>query len=92
MDMLGQLGRGLCQANTVLADVCYFAQSVQQAECLKNSAVDTDADAGISFFDLLQGRAGGESPLRHNRHGKMATAASIAQISAQLTQGALYGG
>ena len=84
--------RGLGQANAVHAVVGYLAHSVQQAECLKDSTVDADADARISFFDLLKGRAGGESPLRHNRHGKMATATSITQICAQLAQGALHGG
>ena len=90
--MLRQLGRGLGQANAIYADIGYLVQSVQQAERLKDSAVDANADAGISFLDLLQGRAGGESSLRHNRHGKMAATTSIAQICAQLAQGALHGG
>lgn len=83
-------GQGL--ADAVARDVGDLAQSIEQPKRLQDSGIDADADFGVAGFDPLEGRAGREGALGHDRHGQPAPATGVVDIGAQLTQDALYGG
>jgi hypothetical protein len=80
MDALRQLGTSQRLAHSVVADVSDLAQTVEQAERLKDAGIDANADIGISGLDLLEGGAGGEGTLRHNRHWQPSTPTGIMDI------------
>ena len=90
--MLWQCGAGERLPDAIAADIGNLAQTVEQAERLKDGGVDADADIGVAGFDLLQGRAGREGALGHDRHGEPPPPPGVADIRAKLAQGALYSG
>lgn len=92
MDVLGQIGACQCLSDTVVADVGNLAQAVEQAQGLKDTGIDADADSGVPRFDPLLCRAGREGALSHDRHRQSATPACIVNVRAELAQGALHGG
>ena len=85
--MLWQIGAGQSLSYQVVADVGDMAQAIEQAERLQDSSVDADADAGVPGFDLLQGRAGREGALGHNRHRQPAPPTGVVDVRAELSQG-----
>ena len=92
MDVLRQRGAGERLPDAIAADIGNPAQAVEQAERLKHGGVDADADIGVAGFDLLQGRAGREGALGHDRHGKTTVPTGVADIRAELAQGAFHRG
>ena len=91
MDALGKPGAGKSLPNAVVADIRDLAQSIEQAECMKDGSINADADGGVARFDLLQGRAGSESALRYDCHRQSPTTAGVVDVRAKLAQGALGG-
>ena len=90
--MLWQCGAGERLPDAIAADIGNLAQTVEQAERLKDGGVDADADIGVAGFDLLQGRAGREGALGHDRHGETTATTGVAEIRAELAQGAFDSG
>lgn len=90
--MLGQFGAGQRLSDAIVADVGDLAQTVEQAERLKDAGIDADADVGVTGLDSLQRRAGREGALGHDRHRQPATAAGVVDIRTKLSQGAADGG
>src|SRR3546814_18594513 len=88
LDMFGQFGAGQRLSDRVVADIGDLAQTVEQAERLKDARIDADADAGVPSLDFLQGRAGREGALRYDRHRQPATPAGVVDIGAELAPGA----
>lgn len=87
--MLGKFGAGESLSNAVVADICDLTQPFQQTERLEDGGVNADTDVGVAGFDLLQGRAGREGALRHDRHGQSSMATGIVDVRTELAQGAL---
>ena len=90
--MLGQRGAGQRLSDWIVADIGELAHAVEQAERVKDTRIDTDTDTGVPGFDLLQSRAGGKGALRHDCHWQPATPAGIADVGAELAQGAPHSG
>ena len=91
-DAFRQLSAGQGLADAVVRDIGDPTQTIEQAKHLQDGGVDADADIGVAGFDLLQGRAGGEGALGHDRHGQPPPTAGIVDIRTQLSQGALHSG
>ena len=92
MDAFGQSRAGQRLPDTVVADVCHLAQAVEQAQRLKNSGIDADADAGISSLDPLQCRSGSEGAFGDDRHGQPPTTTGILDVRPELAQCPLHRG
>lgn len=92
MDVLGQFRAGQRLSDRVVADVGDLAQTVEQAERLKDASIDADADIGIASLDLLQGRTGREGALRDDGHWQPPTPTGVVDVCAELTQDASYSG
>ncbi len=88
--MLRQSGARHRLSNRVAADIGNLAQPIKQAECLKYTSIDADADAGVSGLDPLQSRAGREGALSHDGHRQPPTPTRIVDVGAKLAQGALH--
>ena len=67
-------------------------QSVEQAERLQDTSVDTDTDIGVAGFDPLKRGTGRESSLRHNRHGQPSASTGIMQVGSKFAQSSPSGG
>lgn len=50
--MLGQFGAGQRLSDAIVADVGDLAQTVEQAERLKDAGIDADADVGVTGLDF----------------------------------------
>lgn len=87
--MLGKFGAGERLSNAVVTDICDLTQPIEQTERLEDGGVNADTDVGVSGFDLLQGRAGREGALRHDRHGQSPMTTGIVDVRTELAQGAL---
>ncbi len=85
--MLWQFGAGERLSYRIVADVCDLAQTIQQAQRLKDAGINADADIGIAGLNFLQSRARGEGTLRHNRHRQSPTSAGVVDVCAELAQG-----
>ena len=85
VDVLGQVGAGQGLPDRVVADIGDLAQTVEQAERVKDARIDANADIGIPGLDLLQRRAGGEGTLRHDRHWQPTTPTSTMDVRAKIT-------
>ena len=73
-------------------DIGDLAQTVEQAERLKDASINADTDIGVPCLDLLQRRAGREGALRHDSHWQPPTPTGIVDIGAELAQDAPHGG
>lgn len=80
MDVLGQFRAGERLSNWVVADVGDLAQTVEQAERLKDARINADADIGVPGLDLLQGRAGREGAFRDDSHWQPPTPTGIVDV------------
>ena len=89
VDVLGQVGAGQGLPDRVVADIGDLAQTVEQAERVKDARIDANADIGIPGLDLLQRRAGGEGTLRHDRHWQPT---STMDVRAEFAKSASHGG
>src|SRR6185312_8643514 len=87
-----QFRAGQPLADAVAGDVGDLAQAIEKTKRLQDGSVDADADVGVAGFDLLQGRAGRECALRHDRHGQPPATASVVDIRPQLAQDAPHSG
>ena len=68
VNSLGQIGAGQRLPDWVIADVGDLTQTVKQPERMKYASINADADVRIARLDFLEGRAGGEGALGHDRH------------------------
>ena len=68
------------------------AQAVEQTERLQDAGINADADVGVAGLDLLQGRAGREGALGHDRHRQPPPSTGIVNVRAELAQGTPHGG
>lgn len=83
--MLGKFSAGQRLPDGIVTDVGELAKTVEQAERLQNGGINADADVGVAGLDPLQGRAGGEGALGHDRHGQPPAPTGIVNIRAELT-------
>lgn len=90
--MFGKIGAGECLPNAVIADVGDLAQSVEQSERQKNACIDADADVCVAGLDLLQGGAGREGALGHDRHGQASASTGVVDVRPEFTQRPPHGG
>ena len=56
--MLGQFGAGQRLSDAIVADVGDLAQTVEQAERLKDAGIDADADVGVTGLDSFATSSG----------------------------------
>ena len=76
----------------IVADVGDLAQTVEQAERLKDAGIDADADVGVTGLDFLQRRAGREGALGHDRHRQPPAPTGVVDVGAELAHGPPNGG
>lgn len=92
MDVFRQFGAGERLSNRVVAYIGYLAQTVEQAERLEDARINANAYIGVSGFNSLQSRAGGERAFRHYSHWQPSAAAGVVDVGTELAQGAPYCG